>query len=230
MYTRNLKRKQTFIKKGTDGIIISDSMYPRQVIKLYLRTSKISLSRYGTLRNIMKILKFTDPNQQRFVRYEIPPLKKWFPINRDLRDDDGLLVHKQVGTFFVIMKQVRPIPKIVSDDQIDYIYNSLMHLHLNCGITHNDLVDNIMMDNKNRIVIIDWDDASISNSPLRRQIDLNALKYMFKKRYPTLENVIEYKKKIEKDYHNEVRAMMPQQQINPQIIEIFDISDSDDES
>ena len=55
-------------------------------------------------------------------------------------------------------------------------------------------------------------------------------KYMFKKRYPTLENVIEYKKKIEKDYHNEVRAMMPQQQINPQIIEIFDISDSDDES
>ena len=105
-----------------------------------------------------------------------------------------------------------------------------MHLHLNCGITHNDLVDNIMMDNKNRIVIIYWDDASISNSPLRRQIDLNALKYMFKKRYPTLENVIEYQKKIEKDYHNEVRAIMPQQQINPQIIEIFDISDIDDES
>ena len=76
MYPRNLKRKQTFIKKGTDGIIISDSMYPRQVIKLYLRTSKISLSRYETLQNIMSILKFTDPNQQRFIRYGIPPLKK----------------------------------------------------------------------------------------------------------------------------------------------------------
>ena len=113
---------QNYILSEKDCIIITDSSYPHKIIKLYYKL--MNRSRYELLRRIMSTLSRYDPEQKRFLRYDMYPYYKRFEINKELKDNNGELVYKQIKGGYMMMDMLRLVREDnITREQINHMSN-----------------------------------------------------------------------------------------------------------
>jgi RIO-like serine/threonine protein kinase len=163
------KKKQiggTILGYGKDGCVVdsikydifsSENGYVAKVFKQHARNVELQ-----------NLLREIDPNEKRFARYYyIPtnvPLETFFNKNlqecgRKMYNDiayNGIPSYNDIA----FVKRLEPLnPKTLTRSQYRYLRGSIKILHDN-GITHNDLIGNVMIDPiDNKPIIIDWDNA-----------------------------------------------------------------------
>ncbi len=167
------KNKQiggTILGYGKDGCVIdsikydffsSENGYVAKVFKHHTRNA-----------DLQNVLREIDPNEKRFARYYyVPtnvPVETFF--NQDLQECGrkmyNEIAHNEIASYndIAFVKRLKPLnPKTLTRSQYRYLRDSIKILHDN-GITHNDLIGNVMIDPvDNKPIIIDWDNAHLFN-------------------------------------------------------------------
>ena len=170
-YTKHRDTKQNAIKQkggqllghGKDGCVVDSIQYN----SFSLENGYVAKVFKNHSRNIklQELLQTIDPNELRYARYYYVPLIEkdsiLSPNNQDLQKCKALIGDRIAGFNDVaFIKRLKPInPETLTRGQYRYLRESIKILHNN-GITHNDLIGNVMIDpvDKNPR-IIDWDNA-----------------------------------------------------------------------
>jgi len=183
--SRKSKRGGSIIGRGKDGFIIDTIMYDKYNINNGY-VSKIFNKGINVNKELNDRLKEIDPDETRFLYYIIPDSsfnKELLGNNEDIKE-----YSRQTNFLFDASNDVVFIKKLIPIDtskltrpQYRYLRKSLEILHEN-NISHGDLIDNIMLDpnDKNRPIIIDWENARLNATPLDKEIDYNAFMNNFK--------------------------------------------------
>jgi RIO-like serine/threonine protein kinase len=173
------KKKQiggTILGYGKDGCVVDsikydffslENGYVAKVFKQHVRNVELQ-----------NLLREIDPNEKQFARYYyIPadvPVETFF--NQDLQEC-GRKMYNEIAyneiaynniaynvmpsyNDIAFVKRLETLnPKTLTRSQYRYLRDSIKILHDN-GITHNDLIGNVMIDPiDNKPIIIDWDNA-----------------------------------------------------------------------
>ena len=175
---KNKRHGGTILGIGKDGCII-DSLSCGEFTKENGFVAKILNKDVVINIPLNNKLAEIDPENKRFNRY-------YFPENNCYSDYD-IMNNPDVKTCLqkgmnlnvnnaVFQKYLIPIKNTsnLSKDQYRYLRDSLKILHDN-NITHGDLPDNVMIDLGDELPrIIDWENASITNDQIFKDMDMRA--------------------------------------------------------
>lgn len=173
---KNRKYGGTILGIGKDGCVI-DSLSCGEFAKENGFVAKILNKDVVINIPLNNRLAEIDPENKHFNRYYFP--KRDCDINIMNNPEIQTCLQKGMNLNInnvVFQKFLLPIKNTsnLSKDQYRYLRDSLQFLHDN-NITHGDLPDNVMIDPGDEMPrIIDWENASITNDPKFKEIDMRA--------------------------------------------------------
>jgi len=165
------KNHPAILGKGKDGCVISNVFAgePHKVVKLYYQ------DHFPT--EVMMRLKEID-GEHRYFNIETPlslNIKHLIPESV-LRQCAAPPVRATTMSYLIPIADPKKMTKI----QYRHLRSGIELLHQN-GISHGDLVENVMLDPRDGMPrIIDWTTASLNASPVERNIDYIAFMNFFK--------------------------------------------------
>lgn len=175
---KNKRHGGTILGIGKDGCII-DSLSCGEFTKENGFVAKILNKDVVINIPLNNKLAEIDPENKRFNRYYFPEINCY--SDYDIMNNSDVKTCLQKGMNLnvnnvVFQKYLIPIKNTsnLSKNQYRYLRDSLQFLHDN-NITHGDLPDNVMIDPGDELPrIIDWENASITNDQIFKDMDMRA--------------------------------------------------------